>query len=324
MGSKGKGGTATAVDTTTATAPAEDLVGDLAAERPTDLAGMSDEISPLLGSVADVLSSTARAHIAHADALDFLRSLPPACADILATDPPYSSGGMVRGDRAKSGLAAAKYGRAEQTAEIHGDTMDARSYAFWAMLWLREARRVLKIGAFALVFTDWRQLPNVSDAVQAAGLVWRGVTVWNKGNAMPNKGRFRQDCEFVVVTTNGPRACGPKVPEPCYPGCYDVPQDPEDRSDLEDLPAYMRLTLPRSERRAVCSKPVALMEGLIGPCPAGGVALDPFVGWGATPVAALRTGRRFLGCEISEANLSTALGRLAGPEVDQSLPKAAA
>ena len=54
MGSKGKGGTATAVDTTT-TAPAEDLVGDLAAERPTDLAGMSDEISPLLGSVADVL-----------------------------------------------------------------------------------------------------------------------------------------------------------------------------------------------------------------------------------------------------------------------------
>ena len=119
----------------------------------------------LLGSAAQVLAGEARAHVAHADALDFLRSLPPACADILATDPPYSSGGMVRGDRAKSGLAAAKYGRAEQTAEIHGDTMDARSYAFWAMLWLREARRVLKTGAFALVFTDWRQLPTVSDAV---------------------------------------------------------------------------------------------------------------------------------------------------------------
>ena len=313
MGSKGKGGTATAVDTTTTTAPAEDLVGDLAAERPTDLAGMSDEISPLLGSVADVLSSTARAHIAHADALDFLRSLPPACADILATDPPYSSGGMVRGDRAKSGLAAAKYGRAEQTAEIHGDTMDARSYAFWAMLWLREARRVLKIGAFALVFTDWRQLPNVSDAVQAAGLVWRGVTVWNKGNAMPNKGRFRQDCEFVVVTTNGPRACGPKAAEPWWPGCYEQGED--DRGDLADLPAYMRAAVPKSERRAVCSKPVALMEALLGPCPAGGVVLDPFVGWGATPVAALRTGRRFLGCEISEVNRGTALERVMGPEV---------
>ena len=47
---------------------------------------MSDEISPLLGSVADVL---------------------PASCDILVTDPPYSSGGMTRGDRAKGG--ASKY-----------------------------------------------------------------------------------------------------------------------------------------------------------------------------------------------------------------------
>ena len=66
------------------------------------------------------------------------------------------------------------------------------------------------------------------------------------------------------------------------------------------------------------------MDALLGPCPAGGVVLDPFVGWGATPIAALRTGRRFIGCEISEVNRGTALGRLAGPEVDQSLPKAAA
>ena len=62
-------------------------------------------------------------------------------------------------------------------------------------------------------------------------------------------------------------------------------------------------------------KPVALMEALLGPCPAGGVVLDPFVGWGATPIAALRTGRRFLGCEISEVNRGTALERVMGPEV---------
>ncbi len=268
----------------------------------------------LLGSPSQVLAGEARASVAGADALDFLRSLPPACVDILATDPPYSSGGMVRGDRVGGVM---KYARADSAAvaEIHGDTRDARSFAFWCIMWLTYARSALKPGAFALVFTDWRQLPTVTDAVQAAGLVWRGVTVWNKGNAMPNKGRFRQDCEFVVVATNGPRACGPKVPEPCWPGCYEVPED--DRADLTDLPGYVRATLPRSERRAVCSKPVALMEALLGPCPTGGVVLDPFVGWGATPVAALRRGLRFLGCEVSEANRATALARLAGPEVPQ-------
>lgn len=277
---------------------------------------MSEEIHPLIGSVAEVLSSTARAHIAHADALDFLRSLPPASCDILVTDPPYSSGGMTRGDRQGSGAAGSmKYARAESAAaaEILGDTRDARSFAFWCGMWLTFARRALKPGAFALIFTDWRQLPTVTDAVQAGGFVWRGVSVWNKGNAMPNKGRFRQDCEFIVCATNGPRACGPKVDEPCWPGCYEVPED--DRGDLADLPAYVRGPVPKTERHAVCSKPVALMEALLGPCPAGGVVLDPFVGWGATPVAALRTGRRFLGCEISEANRGTALERVMGPEV---------
>lgn len=260
-------------------------------------------------SVQQVLAGEARACVEHADALDFLRALPPACADILVTDPPYSSGGMVRGDRAVGGTASQKYSnRVPQTAEIHGDVRDARSFAFWCSMWLTYARSALKPGAFVLVFTDWRQLPTVTDAVQAAGLVWRGVSVWNKGNAMPNKGRFRQDCEFIVCATNGPRACGAKVSEPCWPGCYDVAED--DRADLDELPPYVRATLPRGERLAVCSKPVALIEALIAPCPKDGVVLDPFVGWGTAPVAALRTGRRFLGCEISEINRAAALQRL--------------
>jgi len=285
----------------------------------------------LLGSVSQVLDGQARAHVAHADALDFLRSLPPASCDILVTDPPYSSGGMVRGDRAGTGAAeVSKYSnRTERGAEIHGDTRDARSFAFWCGMWLTYARRALKPGAFVLVFTDWRQLPTMTDAVQAGGLVWRGVSVWNKGNAMPNKGRFRQDCEFVVVATNGPRACGPKVADPCWPGCYEVPEECSDDDNgldpgehplgglsyVPDPPAYVRASVAKAERHAVCSKPVALMEALLGPCPVGGVVLDPFVGWGATPVATLRSGRRFLGCEISEVNRATALARLEGAEV---------
>ncbi len=256
----------------------------------------------LLGSAAQVLAGEARAHVAHADALDFLRALPPASCDILVTDPPYSSGGMVRGDRAKGG--ATKYSKAEVIPEIEGDTMDQRAWTAWCAMWLRAARRLMKSHAFVVVFADWRQVPAASDALQAGGVTWRGMLPWHKGPAGGRgiAGRYRQSAEFALWGTFGPA--------------------PEQGGKVYTIPA--EFSLPRAERHAVCSKPVALMEALLGPCPVGGVVLDPFVGWGATPVAALRTGRRFLGCEISEANLSTALGRLAGPEVDQSLPKAAA
>ena len=263
----------------------------------------------LLGSAAQVLAGEERAHVAHADAIDFLRSLPPASCDILVTDPPYSSGGLTRTDRVRA-TATSKYSRAdgakgpvaERTApEIEGDTRDQRSWAFWVALWLSAARPALKPGAIAAVFCDWRQVGALMDALQAGGFTLRGLFPWIKPGARPCLGRFTNATEFVVWGTKGNRALEGQT----HPGYY------EGRT-------------PSAERLAVCSKPVALMEALLGPCLVGGVVLDPFVGWGATPVAALRTGRRFLGCEISEANLSTALGRLAGPEVDQSLPKAAA
>jgi site-specific DNA-methyltransferase (adenine-specific) len=260
---------------------------------------MSEEIHPLIGSVADVLSSTARAHIAHADALDFLRSLPPASCDILVTDPPYSSGGLTRTDRARGGTvkysqaASANGPLAERTApEIEGDTRDQRSWSFWVALWLSLSRPAMKPGAIAAVFCDWRQIGALQDAMQAGGFTLRGFFPWIKPGARPCLGRFTNATEVVVWGTNGKRA----LEGATHPGHF------EGRT-------------PKNERRAVCSKPVALMEALLGPCPAGGVVLDPFVGWGATPVAALRTDRRFLGCEISEANRGTALERVMGPEV---------
>ena len=57
--------------------------------------------------------------------------------------------------------------------------------AMWATLWLSECWRLAKPGAPALVFSDWRQLPAMTDAVQAAGFEWRGIVVWHKPNARP-------------------------------------------------------------------------------------------------------------------------------------------
>ena len=57
--------------------------------------------------------------------------------------------------------------------------------------WLREARTHCIPGAPLCVFSDWRQLPALTDAIQWAGWTWRGVAVWDKVISRPQKGRFR-------------------------------------------------------------------------------------------------------------------------------------
>ena len=74
----------------------------------------------------------------------------------------------------------------------------------WATLWLSECWRLAKPGAPVLVFSDWRQLPAMTDAVQAAGFEWRGIVVWHKPSARPMLGSFKRDAEFVIHAVKAP------------------------------------------------------------------------------------------------------------------------
>ncbi|MDP2794373.1 MAG: hypothetical protein Q8O25_09895 [Sulfurisoma sp.] len=56
-----------------------------------------------------------------------------------------------------------------------------------------------------IVFSDWRQIPVTTDAMQAAGVTWRGIAVWDKtGGARPYKGGFRSQAEYIVWGSKGP------------------------------------------------------------------------------------------------------------------------
>lgn len=65
------------------------------------------------------------------EALAALRALPDGCCDALITDPPYSSGGMMRSDR----MAAPndKYSTRRDYQMYSGDNRDGRSWAFWCV-----------------------------------------------------------------------------------------------------------------------------------------------------------------------------------------------
>lgn len=231
--------------------------------------------------------------IYHGEALAVLASLPDASVDHIVTDPPYSSGGMVRGDR--TGSTAVKYsgsyGNISEHADFTGDNRDQRGHEYWMALWIDQCRRVAKPGAIMAMFTDWRQLPTATDAIQAGGWVWRGISTWGKTTARPVPNRFAASCEFVVWGTNGPR----------------------DMSDAKNATYADGLIVHPTPAQRVhqTQKPVPVMRWVLSFAKPGDVVLDPFMGSGSTLEAAKDLGCRVIGVEMSEAWCRYAVDRTA-------------
>jgi ABC-type arginine transport system ATPase subunit len=57
--------------------------------------------------------------------------------------------------------------------------------------------------AVALVFSDWRQCPTTSDALQMAGWTWQGKIAWIKPASRPRKGGFKQSTEYILWGVKG-------------------------------------------------------------------------------------------------------------------------
>ena len=212
------------------------------------------------------------------DALSVLRELPDASVDAVLTDPPYSSGGLHAGTRRSD--PAQKYQRSgtkRTYPPMLGDLKDQRSFVMWATLWLSECWRLSKPGSPAMVFSDWRQLPAMTDAAQAAGWEWRGIVVWHKPSARPMLGSFRRDAEFIVHAVKTPVTPWTRR---CFPGVY-------------------HHNVVAAQKVHLTSKPLPLLVDLLGVTPEGGTVLDPFMGGGTTALACIETRRRFVGVELS-------------------------
>lgn len=147
------------------------------------------------------------------------------------------------------------------------------------------ARELVEPGGVCAVWSDWRQLPTTTDALQAAGWIWRGIAVWDKTEAArPQKGRYRNQAEYVVWGTNGARP----LAGPVAPGVY-------------------RRTVPRHKHH-IAGKPVEVMEGLVSIM--DGVILDPFAGSGSVGLACARRGLDYIGIEMEPAYYDIARRRL--------------
>lgn len=243
------------------------------------------------GSVSDVIAGRARWCVVHGNSWRVRRSLPVGSIDVDLSDPPYSSGGMHRGDRAQS--TDSKYtqsGHEGRRPDFTGDAMDQRIWIRWCHAWMEEARRCASAKGKFAAFIDWRQLPAMTDALQLAGWIWRGTAVWDKGEGSRiTPGGFRAQCEFIVWGTVGPLPL-PETGVLVLPGCFKFP-------------------VLQSDKHHQTGKPTPLMRELVKLCPPGGLIFDGFAGSGTTAVAAILEGRRVIAVERSPEYYRVAVER---------------
>jgi site-specific DNA-methyltransferase (adenine-specific) len=236
--------------------------------------------------------------IIRGDSLQVIRSFPDALFGGIVTDPPYASGASDQNARQKS--TAQKYSSAKQNCalpDFEGDGKDQRSWTHWMAEWLSEARRCTKDGAPICLFIDWRQLPNLTDALQWAGWIWRGVLVWDKINSRPQRGRFRQQSEFIVWGSNGNMPVGRDAPV---------------------LPGVFRQSMPAAPRRIhQTEKPLEVMRNIVKIVEPGNIILDPFAGAGTTVLAAMLEGYPAVGIELSDYYANAAAKRIGAAGADE-------
>jgi site-specific DNA-methyltransferase (adenine-specific) len=224
------------------------------------------------------------------DCLAILPELEAGSVDAIVTDPPYSSGGQFRGDRTQKTVEKYINSDSYNTVRIEftGDNRDQRAYLAWCSLWSSACHAVCKPGAILACFSDWRQVPVLTDALQCGGWVWRNLATWWKPGIRMQRGRFSGSAEYVIYASYGVPTEGEESPQNVF-SCNPVPS---------------------KQKVHIAEKPVAVLEWVLGLTVPGALVLDPFIGSGVTAEACIRAKRRCIGIEIDKASFEKACARV--------------
>jgi site-specific DNA-methyltransferase (adenine-specific) len=199
------------------------------------------------------------------DARDGLRTINDGTVDLIVIDPPYRtiSGGNASSGR-PTGVLAANDGRLMR----HND-IDASEYA-------HELFRVLRDQSHCYVMTNLVNLWHFRDVFLQTGFKLHNLLIWHKNNATPNRW-YMKNCEYVLMFRKGAvksiNDCGSKT--------------------------VHQFDNSFGNRDHPTQKPVGLMKYYIeNSSQPGDTVMDCFMGAGSTAVAAMVTGRKFIGFEI--------------------------
>ncbi|MGH7440157.1 MAG: DNA-methyltransferase [Polyangiaceae bacterium] len=219
----------------------------------------------------------ARFQLAQADAVSWLRGLPPGSVDLIITDPPYES---LEKHRAVGTTTRLKHSKASSNDWFSIFPNDRFGELFDAI------HRALKKNAHFYLFCDPETMFVAKPIAEAAGFKFWKPLIWDKRRiGMGYHYRARYEC--ILFFEKGKRR-------------------------LHDLGVPDVIEAPRVYNGYPTEKPTAVADVLVRQSSvAGDVVVDPFMGSAAFGVAAIQGGRHFAGADISKTAVRLALKRLA-------------
>ncbi len=246
-------------------------------------------------------SEDGQSHLYLGDSLAFMQTLEPESVDCIWTDPPYllSNDGItcVAGKMVK-----VNKGEWDRSRGVDLDHEFNRT-------WLGACHRVLKPSGAIWVSGTLHVYLSVGMAMQQLGFRILNDIVWEKPAPPPNLGCrcFTHSTEILLWATKAKKGGKDR-----HKFNYEAMKTENGGKQMKNV---WRFSTPATEEKEYGKHPTQKPTPLIARClrgttDPGDLVFDPFTGSGSTGVAALKLGRRFIGCEQDKTYAQLAATRL--------------
>ena len=200
------------------------------------------------------------------DCLERIKELQDASVDLCISDIPYKLIGGGKGDGVNSK-------RPKGILSDNTQLMQVPKFEDW----LPELYRVMKDGSHIYLMCNFKNLNDLMNKTEAVGFKHVNLLVWEKNNCTPSQ-FYMKNCEYTLLLRKGKSKY---------------------INNIGDSKTVHKFNNIIGNKVHPTEKPVDLMKFYVeNSSNVGDVVLDMFMGSGSTGVAALSTGRKFIGIEL--------------------------
>lgn len=254
-------------------------------------------------------------YIENSDCIDGMRLLPENSVDIIIADPPYnlSKSGNWKWDNSTKLI---NMGGNWNITNENWDDMSLEDYFNFTLMWLSEAKRILKPTGSMWIFGTYHNIGIINVVCQLLGIEIINEVIWYKKNAFPNLSgrRMTASHETILWTHSGGKKRN-------YYFDYEYSKNGDFSKDTLKSPGKQMRTVwdlsNNKEKQELMygkhptQKPLKVLTRMIKlSSKPGDIMLTPFSGAGSECVAAKMSGRHYIGFELEQEYCEIAKKRL--------------